>query len=109
MNLLGASVVPVESGRKTLKDALNEAMRDWVTNVENTFYIIGTVAGPHPYPTMVRDFQSVIGDECLVQMPEMIETWRPRPAARRGDRLRRRRQQRDGHLLSVHRPRAARG
>ena len=72
MNLLGATVVPVESGSKTLKDALNEALRDWVTNVENTFYIIGTVAGPHPYPMMVRDFQRVIGDECLVQMPEMI-------------------------------------
>jgi tryptophan synthase beta chain len=72
MNLLGASVVPVESGSRTLKDALNEALRDWVTNVENTFYIIGTVAGPHPYPTLVRDFQSVIGAECLVQMPEMI-------------------------------------
>jgi tryptophan synthase beta chain len=71
MNLLGATVVPVESGSKTLKDALNEAMRDWVTNVENTFYIIGTVAGPHPYPMMVRDFQSVIGNECLTQMPEM--------------------------------------
>ena len=73
MNLLGARVVPVESGSKTLKDALNEAMRDWVTNIENTFYIIGTVAGPHPYPAMVRDFQRVIGDECLVQMPEMIK------------------------------------
>jgi tryptophan synthase beta chain len=72
MNLLGARVVPVESGSRTLKDALNEALRDWVTNVENTFYIIGTVAGPHPYPTMVRDFQSVIGEECLWQMPEMI-------------------------------------
>ena len=72
MNLLGAKVVPVESGSKTLKDALNEALRDWVTNVENTFYIIGTVAGPHPYPTMVRDFQRVIGDECMQQMPEMI-------------------------------------
>jgi len=72
MNLLGARVVPVESGSKTLKDALNEALRDWVTNVESTFYIIGTVAGPHPYPMMVRDFQRVIGDECLVQMPEMI-------------------------------------
>jgi tryptophan synthase beta chain len=71
MNLLGATVVPVESGSKTLKDALNEAMRDWVTNVENTFYIIGTVAGPHPYPMMVRDFQSVIGKECLQQMPEL--------------------------------------
>jgi tryptophan synthase beta chain len=69
MKLLGATVVPVESGSKTLKDALNEAMRDWVTNVETTFYIIGTVAGPHPYPMMVRDFQSVIGRECLTQMP----------------------------------------
>ncbi|NLC37491.1 MAG: tryptophan synthase subunit beta, partial [Alcaligenaceae bacterium] len=69
MKLLGATVVPVESGSRTLKDALNEAMRDWVTNVENTFYIIGTVAGPHPYPMMVRDFQSVIGTECLEQMP----------------------------------------
>ncbi|MFP5461096.1 MAG: tryptophan synthase subunit beta [Gammaproteobacteria bacterium] len=71
MRLLGAEVVPVESGSKTLKDALNEAMRDWVTNVEDTFYIIGTVAGPHPYPMMVRDFQSVIGEECKRQMPEM--------------------------------------
>ena len=71
MKLLGASVVPVESGSRTLKDALNEAMRDWVTNVENTFYIIGTVAGPHPYPMMVRDFQTVIGNECLEQMPEL--------------------------------------
>ena len=71
MKLLGATVVPVESGSRTLKDALNEAMRDWVTNVENTFYIIGTVAGPHPYPMMVRDFQSIIGKECLTQMPEM--------------------------------------
>ncbi len=72
MKLLGATVVPVDSGSKTLKDALNEAMRDWVTNVADTFYIIGTVAGPHPYPMMVRDFQSVIGAECLVQMPQMI-------------------------------------
>jgi len=72
MKLLGATVVPVESGSKTLKDALNEAMRDWVTNVANTFYIIGTVAGPHPYPMMVRDFQAVIGDECKVQMPEHV-------------------------------------
>ncbi|MDE2288344.1 MAG: tryptophan synthase subunit beta [Burkholderiales bacterium] len=71
MQLLGARVVPVESGSKTLKDALNEAMRDWVTNVENTFYIIGTVAGPHPYPMLVRDFQSVIGQECKLQMPEL--------------------------------------
>jgi len=71
MKLLGASVVSVESDSKTLKDALNEAMRDWVTNVESTFYIIGTVAGPHPYPMMVRDFQAVIGNECLEQMPEL--------------------------------------
>jgi tryptophan synthase beta chain len=71
MKLLGATVVPVESGSKTLKDALNEAMRDWVTNVADTFYIIGTVAGPHPYPMMVRDFQSVIGKECLSRCP----TW----------------------------------
>ena len=72
MKLLGATVVPVDSGSKTLKDALNEAMRDWVTHVENTFYIIGTVAGPHPYPMMVRDFQSVIGTECIAQMPAML-------------------------------------
>ncbi len=71
MKLLGATVVPVESGSKTLKDALNEAMRDWVTNIGNTFYIIGTVAGPHPYPMMVRDFQAVIGEECKTQMPEL--------------------------------------
>jgi len=71
MKLLGAEVIPVESGSKTLKDALNEAMRDWVTNVDSTFYIIGSVAGPHPYPMMVRDFQSVIGRECLTQMPEL--------------------------------------
>ena len=70
MKLLGATVVPVESGSRTLKDALNEAMRDWVTNVENTFYIIGTVAGPHPYPMMVRDFQAIIGREAKVQMQE---------------------------------------
>ena len=73
MKLLGATVVPVTSGSRTLKDALNEAMRDWVANVDNTFYIIGTVAGPHPYPMMVRDFQSVIGKECLVQMPQMLK------------------------------------
>ncbi len=70
MKLLGATVVPVESGTKTLKDALNEAMRDWVTNVDNTFYIIGTVAGPHPYPKMVRDFQCVIGREARAQCLE---------------------------------------
>ena len=72
MKLLGATVVPVSSGSKTLKDALNEAMRDWVTNVETTFYILGTAAGPHPYPMLVRDFQCVIGEECLTQMPELI-------------------------------------
>jgi tryptophan synthase beta chain len=77
MHLLGAKVVPVESGSKTLKDALNEAMRDWVTNVGNTFYIIGTVAGPHPYPMMVRDFQSVIGKECIEQMPQMHHGQQP--------------------------------
>jgi tryptophan synthase beta chain len=70
MKLLGATVVPVESGSRTLKDALNEAMRDWVTNIEDTFYIIGTVAGPHPYPMMVRDFQAIIGREAIAQMQE---------------------------------------
>ena len=72
MKLLGATVTPVESGSKTLKDALNEAMRDWVTNIHNTFYIIGTVAGPHPYPMMVRDFQAVIGVEAKQQMQELV-------------------------------------
>lgn len=72
MRLLGAEVVPVTSGSKTLKDALNEAMRDWVSNVDNTFYIIGTVAGPHPYPAMVRDFQSIIGREVRKQAMEQI-------------------------------------
>jgi tryptophan synthase beta chain len=72
MKLLGATVVPVSSGSKTLKDACNEAIRDWVTNVETTFYIFGTAAGPHPYPMMVRDFQCVIGNEARIQMPEMI-------------------------------------
>ncbi|HCJ51966.1 MAG: tryptophan synthase subunit beta [Gallionellales bacterium CG03_land_8_20_14_0_80_55_15] len=72
MKLLGAKVVPVTSGSKTLKDACNEAIRDWVTNVESTFYIFGTAAGPHPYPMMVRDFQSIIGVEAKIQMPEMI-------------------------------------
>ena len=81
---------------RRLKDALNEAMRDWVTNVESTFYIIGTVAGPHPYPMLVRDFQRVIGDECLTQMP--VDG---RPPAGCGDCLRRRRQQCDGHLLPL--------
>ena len=71
MKLLGATVVPVHSGSKTLKDALNEAMRDWVTNIESTFYIIGTVAGPHPYPAMVRDFNAVVSRESIAQMPEV--------------------------------------
>ena len=71
MKLLGATVVPVESGSRTLKDALNEAMRDWVTNIDDTFYIIGTVAGPHPYPAMVRDFQAIIGREAKQQCQEM--------------------------------------
>ncbi len=71
MRLLGAEVIPVESGSRTLKDALNEAMRDWVTNVDTTFYIIGTVAGPHPYPAMVRDFQAVIGREAKAQILEL--------------------------------------
>jgi tryptophan synthase beta chain len=70
MKLLGAEVVPVTSGSKTLKDALNEAMRDWVTNVADTFYIIGTVAGPHPYPLMVRDFNAIVGREARAQMLE---------------------------------------
>ena len=71
MKLLGAEVVPVKSGSRTLKDAMNEALRDWVANVDNTFYIIGTVAGPHPYPAMVRDFQSVIGNEVREQLQEL--------------------------------------
>ena len=70
MKLLGAEVVPVTSGSKTLKDAMNEALRDWVTNVESTYYLIGTVAGPHPYPEMVRDFQSIIGEEVREQIVE---------------------------------------
>jgi tryptophan synthase beta chain len=70
MEMLGARVVPVQSGSRTLKDAMNDALRDWVTNVHNTFYCIGTVAGPHPYPMMVRDFQSIIGDETRKQMQE---------------------------------------
>lgn len=73
MALLGAEVIPVNSGSRTLKDALNEAMRDWVTHVDTTFYVLGTVAGPHPYPAMVRDFQCVIGEECRVQMPILLD------------------------------------
>lgn len=72
MKLMGATVVPVTSGSKTLKDALNEAMRDWVTNVDSTFYILGTAAGPHPYPMLVRDFQAVIGEESKSQMADMV-------------------------------------
>ena len=72
MKLLGAEVVPVQSGTRTLKDALNEALRDWVTNVDDTFYVIGTVAGPHPYPMLVRDFNAVVGRELLQQCPEQI-------------------------------------
>ena len=72
MNMLGAKVVPVQSGAKTLKDAMNEALRDWVTNVESTFYCIGTVAGPHPYPMMVRDFNAIVGKELREQMPEVV-------------------------------------
>ena len=70
MKLLGAEIVPVNSGTSTLKDAMNEALRDWVSNVKDTFYVIGTVAGPHPYPMMVRDFQSVIGIEARKQILE---------------------------------------
>ncbi len=91
MEMLGAKVVPVQSGSRTLKDAMNDALRDWVTNVHNTFYCIGTVAGPHPYPMMVRDFQSVIGVETRAQMQE--EEGRLPDFARR---LHRRRFQRDG-------------
>jgi tryptophan synthase beta chain len=72
MKLLGATVVPVESGTRTLKDAMNEAMRDWVTNVDTTYYIIGTAAGPHPYPKLVRDFQSIIGREARQQSLDQV-------------------------------------
>ena len=93
MRLLGATVVPVESGTRTLKDATNEALRDWVTNVPTTHYIIGSVVGPDPYPRMVRDFQSVIGREAREQM---LERLRPAAPHRRG--VRRRRLQRHGDL-----------
>ena len=73
MALLGSTVIPVASGSRTLKDAMNDAIRDWVTNVDDTFYLIGSVAGMHPYPTMVRDFQTVIGRECLTQMPALFK------------------------------------
>ena len=95
MKLLGAEVVPVTSGSGTLKDAMNEALRDWVTNVRHTFYCIGTVAGPHPYPAMVRDFQSIIGTR------EARSRWRRGPPARHAGRLHRRRVERDGPVPSV--------
>ena len=94
MRLLGAEVVPVSSGSRTLKDAINEAIRDWVTNVRTTHYIIGSVLGPHPYPMVVRDFQSVIGREALAQLREA-----DRRAAGRRHRLRRRRLERHRPLL----------
>ena len=96
MEMLGAKVVPVQSGSRTLKDAMNDALRDWVTNVHNTFYCIGTVAGPHPYPMMVRDFQSIIGIETRKQMQE-AEGRLPDSL----DRLHRRRLQRDGPVSSL--------
>ena len=102
MGVLGAKVVPVESGSKTLKDALNEAMRDWVTNVDSTFYIIGTVAGPHPVPDDGARLPE--GDR---RGEHRADAGARRPPARRGDRLRRRRLERDGHLLSLHPARPA--
>ena len=98
MRLLGAEVVSVETGSQTLKDAINEAFRDWVTNADNTYYCFGTAAGPHPFPTMVRDFQRIIGLETRVQIQDAGG-----PVARRGDRMRRRRIQRHRHLPCVHR------
>ncbi len=98
MKALGAEVRPVESGSKTLKDAMNEALRDWVTNVSNTFYCIGTVAGPHPYPMMVRDFQSIIGNETREQMQQAEGR-----LAGFADRLHRRRLQRHGPVPSLSR------
>ena len=96
MEMLGAKVIPVQSGSRTLKDAMNDALRDWVTNVHDTFYCIGTVAGPHPYPMMVRDFQSIIGIETRAQMQEAEG-----PVAGFVDRLYRRRLQRDGTVSSL--------
>ena len=98
MKLLGAEVVPVSSGSCTLKDAMNEALRDWVTYVDDTFYIIGTVAGPHPYPMMVRDFQSIIGQEARDQLAEI-----DRRVAQSAGGLRRRRLERHGAVLPVYR------
>ena len=96
MQLLGATVRRVDAGAKTLKDAINEAMRDWVTNVTDSYYLLGSVLGPHPYPLMVREFQSVIGREARAQCLDS-----DRPAARHDRRVRRRRQQRHGHLRRV--------
>ena len=98
MKLLGAEVRPVTSGAATLKDAMNEALRDWVTNVSDTFYCIGTAAGPHPYPEMVRDFQSVIGREAREQILE-----REGAFAGRSDGVHRRRLERDRLVPPVHR------
>ena len=98
MEMLGAKVVPVQSGTRTLKDAMNEALRDWVTNVHDTFYCIGTVAGPHPYPMMVRDFQSIIGDR-----DPRADASRRRPPAGLAGRLHRRRLQCDGAVPSLSR------
>ena len=102
MKLLGAEVRPVSSGSRTLKDALNEALRDWVSNPLDTFYVIGTVAGPHPYPAMVRDFQSIIGTEAKAQLHR-----EGGPAAGRAGGGRRRRLQRHGPVPSL--PRRPRG
>jgi tryptophan synthase beta chain len=102
MKLLGAEVVPVTSGRGTLKDAMNDALRDWVTNVRDTFYCIGTVAGPHPYPAMVRDFQAIIGKET-----KAADHGRRGPPARHDHCRDRRRIERDGPVLPV--PRRQRG
>ena len=100
MRLLGATVHPVESGTRTLKDAMNEALRDWVTNVGDTFYLIGSVAGPHPYPWMVRDLQSVIGREARAQILAQAG-----PAARCAGRVRRRRLERGRAVRAVRRRR----
>ena len=97
MRLLGADVIAVESGSQTLKDAMNDAMRDWVASVDHTHYLIGTVAGPHPFPLLVREFQRIISTEARAQLLGPL-----RPAARRGRRLRRRRLERAGHLRRLH-------
>ena len=98
MQMLGATVASVDAGSQTLKDAINEAMRDWVANVDTTSYVLGSVLGPHPYPLMVREFQSVIGAEARAQI---LDGHRPLAGSRR--RLRRRRQQFDGDLRRVSR------